>query len=140
MERVMSDRNIQDLCPELQIAYGELVKKCSNVGITIKAITTWRDGDEQNAAKACGLSNAGAGQSPHNYVNPNGVLCALAFDFGVFDGPTYITDGKDNRYTQVGAIAKDMGLVWGGDWHHPDYDHVELLNWKQYGTNNVDNS
>ena len=28
-------------------------------------------------------------------------------------------------YYEVGQIAKDEGLVWGGDWSSPDFPHVE---------------
>jgi hypothetical protein len=40
------------------------------------------------------------------------------------------------RYTTAGAIAKLLGLFWGGDWTIekddclPDSDHLQLPNWR----------
>lgn len=130
----MTDRNISDLCPEIQALMPQFIEKCASSGITVRPIVTWRSATDQNVCKASGLSNALAGQSPHNYVNPQGSLCSLAFDFGVFDRGTYISDGTDARYAQAGAIGKGLGLEYGGDWLKPDWDHLQIANWKNYGT------
>lgn len=127
----MTDNNISDLCPELQEIYRQWLDKCHDAGLAVKAIVTWRSSFEQDAAKANGLSNASAGDSPHNCCNPDGSANSKAFDFGVFNpDASYVKDGTDGRYKQAGEIGKDLGLVWGGDWHKPDYDHLELANWK----------
>lgn len=34
-------------------------------------------------------------------------------------------------FQQMGVIAEQRGLVWGGRWHKPDRDHVELKSWKE---------
>ena len=128
----MADRNVSDLCPELQGLLPVFIANCADDGITVRAIVTWRSATDQNDAKLAGLSNAAAGQSPHNHINAQGLPCSLAFDFGVFDQGAYVQNGQDARYSKAGAIAKGMGLVWGGDFTHPDYDHIELANWRQY--------
>lgn len=122
----MTDSNIRDLCPELQSIYKMWLSQCHDAGLAVRAIVTWRSSADQDAAKAKGLSNASAGQSPHNCCDTDGKPASRAFDFAVF-APNYITDGADPRYTKAAEIGKELGLVWGGDWHSfKDYDHLEL--------------
>lgn len=126
----MTDADINDLCSDLQAIYGQWLVRCHAVGLKVKAIVTWRSSQDQDIAKANGLSNANAGESPHNCMGANGPA-SKAFDFACFgDNAHYITDGTDDRYTQAGEIGEDLGLVWGGRWHKPDYDHLELKAWK----------
>jgi len=85
-------------------------------GGTVRASVTGRSLSEQAAAKAAGLSQVNVGW--HQY--------GLAVDVAVITpGGSYVADGKDPRYATVGAIAKQHGCIWGGDWHHPDWDHFE---------------
>lgn len=61
------------------------------------------------------------------------MMPALAVDLAVMidpDGPEGplkpIIEWDDiPRYESMGALAKRLGLVWGGDWRKPDYCHVE---------------
>lgn len=128
----MTDRNIADLCPAMQTLYAQWLAACTAAGLNVKAIVTWRSPADQNAAHEAGLSNAVAGQSPHGCCDADGNPASLAWDFGVFstDG-SYVTDGTDPRYAEAGAIGKQLGLVWGGDFHSIfDPDHLELADWK----------
>lgn len=99
----------------------------STVAITVN----WRSSAEQAVAKANGLSNAGPDESPHNCCMADGTPAAKAFDWAVFnpDG-SYVTDGKDPRYSACGAIVQGLGLTWGGSWIHPDFDHAEMIDWR----------
>lgn len=127
----MTDADVAHLCPELLIIYREWLIRCHTAGLAVRATITWRSDVDQNIAKAKGLSDAKAGQSPHNCCNAYGSPSSKAFDFACFDEHAkYIIDGADDRYTQAGEIGKDLGLIWGGDWKHPDYDHLQLANWK----------
>lgn len=127
----MTDSDINDLCPELKNIYSEWLIECHKAGLAVKAIITWRSGIDQNAAKVKGLSNASAGESPHNCCDAHGNPFSKAFDFAVFDtDASYVKDGTDPRYTQAGEIGEGLGLEWGGRWHHADYDHLQLSNWK----------
>jgi hypothetical protein len=135
----MADRALTDLDPLFRPIAQQILDE-SNAQIapsTVRPIVTWRDAADQEAAKCEGESKAGPGESPHNCVDANGNPAARAFDFGVFapDG-TYITNGTDSRYAQVGQIAVAFQQVWGGDWTMatddcgPDYDHIEMADWK----------
>lgn len=133
----MADRNTVDLDPEFLPKVNELLELANSLGAAaeppwcVKVIVTWRDAEDQVKAHECGLSAAGAGQSPHNCTTPSGLPASRAIDFGVFEANgVYVTKGLDPRYQRVGSMAEGIGLVWGGCWLHPDYDHVELPNWK----------
>jgi hypothetical protein len=119
----------------------EIVNVAEN--LQYRQIVTFRSAADQDAAKAAGLSNAASGQSPHNCTAGDGAPAARAFDFAVF-GPdgSYITRGQDARYEQCGKIAvaigeaQDLPITWGGSWTpetdgcQPDYDHVQMRDWK----------
>lgn len=128
----MSDRAITDLCPELQVIAREWLAQCRSARLNTSLIVTYRSAVDQNTAKAQGLSNADAGQSPHNCCNADGSPASKAFDFGVFeDDGMYVTNGSDPRYAQAAGIGKDLGLQWGGDFiNFRDFDHLELKDWK----------
>ncbi len=125
-----------DLCPLLQRLLPAFVQANANIGLTIRCGTTYRDSIAQNAAKAAGQSNASAGHSPHNCVGPSGEPYSKAFDFSVIRDGGYVSNGADQAYATAGAIAKSLGLEWGGDWTvekdkcPPDYDHVQLPDWR----------
>lgn len=121
---------LSELCPVLQKMVPVFLEQCASKGLVCRITVTWRSNAEQAAVKKKGLSKAGAGQSPHNCMI-NGKPSSKAFDFALFDKTRYITDGSDERYTQAGIIAETLGLLWGGRWRKPDYDHVELANWKK---------
>lgn len=126
-----ADRKLTDLSDEMHELYLKWLKACDDAGLRVELIVSWRDPEDQDKAHAEGLSNATAGQSPHNFCDTEGNPASKAFDFGIFeDNGEYVTDGLDRRYKQAGDIAEGLGLVWGGSWVHPDYDHIELANWK----------
>lgn len=119
------------LCP-LADQFLTLVNKAIFPSIC-KITVTYRNAHDQDLAKSKGLSNAASGQSPHNCCDATGRPAARAFDFAIFapDGK-YVTDGTDVRYAKAGGIAIGINLDWGGSWAHPDYDHVQLKDWKIY--------
>lgn len=126
----MTDSNLNDLDPILQPLANKFLESCQAAGLECRIVVTFRDPTSQNKACAAGLSAASAGQSPHNCVSAQGLPSSRAFDFALFSGDMYITDGTDHRYSQAGKIAENLGLTWGGSWKHPDYDHCELMDWK----------
>lgn len=94
----------------------EVVKLAYEEGIFVQITAGYRSFPEQNELYERGRTNksmpivtyARAGQSLHNY--------GLAVDFIIVsdDGKrTLWTEGK--KWTRVGAIAKSLGFVWGGD-------------------------
>lgn len=129
----MTDANLDDLDEDLYIIYGQWLAQ-TNKAIApsyAKAIITWRDPEDQNKAFAAGKSNARAGESPHNVVDDEGRPASCAFDYAIYDKDgNYCADGEDPRYATAGHIGEGLGLVWGGRFTKPDFDHLELKNWK----------
>ncbi len=91
-----------------------------------------RTPEEQEAARAAGLSNAGAGEGPH----PRGaaVDCwPVEFDPSVpWSAQPLSIKAKFSTY---GALAEARGLKWGGRWVRfgasgaGDQPHVEVPHW-----------
>lgn len=126
--------NIGQLHPVLQEKLSTVIIKAAQQNVRVQAIQGWRDLSTQLHLFEQGLSAAKGFDGPHTKI-VNGLPCACAFDFGCFDNNgNYIKDGTHPNYMLVGTIAKEQGLVWGGDFKHtkePDWDHCELPNWKE---------
>lgn len=126
----MIDSNLDDLDSTLKTLALKCVSEYSRLYPERKAAVisiTWRSSADQQTAYDNGLSKCKAGQGKHECLNDEGKPAAKAFDFKVFDEDgDYIADGADDWYADFGSIAEDLGLVWGGSWKHPDYDHCEL--------------
>jgi len=66
--------------------------------------------------------------SKHLRIPSLAVDLAVAVDPDGAEGPMKpVIEWEDEpRYHQMGAIAIDLGLRWGGSWKKPDLCHVEL--------------
>lgn len=126
--------NLLELDPILLPLAKQFLILC-NAHFTTHITVTHRSSEAQNQCNLEGLSNAVAGQSPHNCTMADGTPGARAFDWAIFDDQEYVKDGTDPRYTQAGLIAEGLGLEWGGRWKHPDWDHAQLKNWRTFPSN-----
>ena len=120
----INSRNIDDLTPEMAKLCREFVARCKAAGIEVIITSTLRNNASQAALYAQGrtkpgkrVTNAPAGSSYHNY--------RLAWDFvPVVKGVAQWNDLA--LFKKCGAIAKELGLEWGGDWtSFKDYPHVQ---------------
>jgi len=134
-----SDRNIQDLCPEMQTLCLQWLDQCKEAGLNVIITQTYRSKAEQNIDYEQGrsiagpiITNAQGGNSPHNCTLPNGLPGAKAFDFAIIgDSGALDWNPQDALWQKAIAIGKGLGLVSGGDWHSlKDYPHFELPNWQ----------
>ena len=126
----MASRKIEDLHPSLAYAFGkaEANWKAQNPAAPQPFIVcTHRPNEEQDVLfkSKPKLTNARAGESPHNY------LPALAFDiaFKLANGAlTYETKWFDH----FAPFLKDVGgITWGGDFEtFKDRPHFELTVWR----------
>lgn len=129
----MASRDKKDLRIELVQAYDMAAQRYKELypAEPQPFITcTFRSNDEQNQlyAKVPKVTNAKAGQSPHNY-NPS-----FAFDIGFI--------GADKQMKWYGKLFKNFADIivsmssvvdWGGNWKgFTDKPHFELKNWKNY--------
>ena len=119
-----SAQNIATLLPPVQPLAQSLIADAATAGISIKIISGTRTYEEQDALYEQGrtkpgriVTNARGGYSNHNF--------GVAFDIGVFEGGRYIDESP--AYKAVGALGKQLGLEWGGDWKSiQDEPHFEL--------------
>lgn len=111
---MINSRKIEDLHPIVQKLCKEFVSRCKDEGITVLITSTHRDFESQQALYDQGrtapgkkVTNAKPGHSYHNFK--------VAFDFvPVIGGIAQWNDVA--LFKRCGAIAKDVGLDWGGDW------------------------
>jgi peptidoglycan L-alanyl-D-glutamate endopeptidase CwlK len=131
----MTSRDIADLCPALQHLCQQFIAQCQAAGIKVGIDCTYRSNAEQDIDYARGrtspgaiITNARAGQSPHNCTESDGTPAARAFDIYVLNA-----DGTCNWniaspiWHRVGEIGAALGLTWGGGFHSlPDYPHFQI--------------
>jgi peptidoglycan L-alanyl-D-glutamate endopeptidase CwlK len=132
----MADSNLSDLHPELQPLCRKFIESYEATGRKVKITVTFRSKAEQDALYAQGRTAPGqivthspGGHSQHEFTLPDGTPASKAFDFSLYDEDgNYIDDGTDDWYADAGAIGKNLGLEWGGDWpdSKKDWDHLEL--------------
>jgi peptidoglycan L-alanyl-D-glutamate endopeptidase CwlK len=125
-----SETNIGSLLPKAQIAARQFLTSVLNAGIQAKIISGNRSWAEQDALYAIGrtvqknrapVTNARGGYSNHNF--------GIAWDIGIFADKAYLPESP--LYTRAGALGRDQGLEWGGDWKKfPDEPHFNLLTGK----------
>ena len=123
-------RDITALHPLLQVKIAELKLKCEKAGLKIGIGECLRTVAEQDALYAQGRTKPGS-----IVTNARGSTYSSQHQWGIaFD--FYRNDGKgafydlDGFFTKVGALAKQVGLGWGGDWKSPvDKPHVYLPQW-----------
>lgn len=88
-------------------------------GVTAEVISGLRSYQQQAALYAQGrtkpgkiVTNARPGSSWHNY--------GLAIDLGLFKDGKYLDSANpklaDKVYSELGALAKSMGIEWAGYW------------------------
>lgn len=109
------------ITPELQVKYNQLREKANAEGIYYKIICSYRTQKDQDQLYAKGRTETGekvtwTRQSRHTE--------GVAFDVVIFKEDQI--SWKPEDYFKLGAIAKRLGLTWGGDWKVRDYGHFEI--------------
>lgn len=129
----MASRKIEDCHPLLQPKLKAFIATCKSVGIDVLITCTWRSGAEQDALYAQGrttpgrrVTNARAGQSKHNFMLDN-KPASKAFDCVALRNGKPVWDAKDTVWLRMGAIGKQLGLQWAGDWKtFKEFPHFQL--------------
>lgn len=124
----MIDNSLEHLHPELKPLAQQWLDQYTALGRKVEIAETWRSPQREDELHAEGITPATGITCDHCFMIGN-IPASKAFDFRLYDEDgNYITDGMDEWYAEAGNIAKKLGLVWGGDFTHPDYDHIQLLN------------
>lgn len=135
----MSSRLITDLHPVLQPLAIQFVYECHLQDVNAFITQTYRSSAEQEDDYAQGrttpghiVTNARAGQSPHNCIDANGNPAAKAFDFGIKNSDGSLNWNPSSKAWQTAIkIGENLGLVSGSTWHSiKDNPHLELPNWQ----------
>lgn len=118
-------RDITRLHPELQQIVKVLLQKCQEKGLKVRITETYRTKAEQDALYALGRTMPGKIVTNSRY--PLSAHCwGVAFDFCRNERNKEYND-DDNFFAKVAAIAKPLGLTWGGDWNgFVDKPHFEM--------------
>lgn len=126
-----------ELTPLTAMLAGQLLIKCAQKGITMLIYSGFRTFEQQNELYkkylAGGNLAARAGYSYHNY--------RLAFD--AVPIVNCLPDWNSPKWNEIGKIASDVGLVWGGSFndrvHFQNSKNVNLADlrsknsgWKKY--------
>lgn len=123
-------RDIKALHPQLQQKIAELQELCEKNSLKIGIGECLRTAAEQDDLYAQGRTRPG-----NKVTNAKGSTYSsqhqwgIAFDFYRNDG-TGAFNTAGNFFERVGALAKTLGLGWGGDWKSPvDRPHLYLPDW-----------
>lgn len=122
---MIDSRRVEDLDPLVQVMARQLLDVAAQDGLKLVITSTYRDHERQQALYDQGrtkpgkiVTNARPGESFHNW--------RVAFDVVPVVNGVAVWD-NDQLWEQVGALAREMGLEWGGDWvSFPDRPHLQL--------------
>lgn len=122
-----SERAMGAVHPQLKALAIELIKRAYHEEINIRITAGHRTNAEQQRLYNQGrttpgniVTNARPGQSIHNF--------GLAIDYVlVNEDDTNVSWVVNKQWRRVGAIGKQLGFQWGGDWtSFRDYPHLDL--------------
>lgn len=122
-----SERAMGAVHPQVKALTIELIKRAYHEGINIRITAGLRTNAEQQRLYNQGrttpgniVTNARPGQSIHNF--------GLAIDYVlVNEDDTNVSWAVNKEWRRVGAIGKQLGFQWGGDWtSFRDYPHLDL--------------
>lgn len=125
---MITSRDLNELDAVVREQAYKLMSLCQKEDIQLLITCTYRDKEAQAALYAQGRTKPGnkvtkakPGWSWHNW--------RLAFDVVPLRNgkPVWSTKGEDMKlWLKVGALGKQVGLEWGGDWENfKDYPHFQ---------------
>lgn len=131
-------RDMTQLHPLLQIKAAQLKEACQKQGISIQFSECLRTTQEQDALYAQGRTTPGsivtnAKGSTYSSQHQWGIAIDFYLDMDINGDGNKKDDAFNNStslFDRVGAIAKSIGLGWGGDWTSiKDRPHLYLPDW-----------
>ena len=121
-----SCRDINELSPVAQKACRLFLQECKKEGLPVLITETYRSQARQNYLYEQGRTRAGKVVTWTRNSRHTG---RMAWDICKnVRGHEYSDQAFFNR---CGAIARKLGITWGGDWKTPDKPHFEVtMDWK----------
>lgn len=119
----LTAQRIAQLHPVIRAKVADFILEAQKRGIYLRVFSGLRTFDQQARLYAQGrtapgtiVTNAKPGESWHNY--------GLAFDVVEMEGGRALWSNP--RWKQIGALGKNFGFEWGGDWKSfDDKPHFE---------------
>lgn len=126
MDKTTTCRDIGELTPLAQAACNLFMEKCKARGLNVLITETYRSQERQEYLYEQGRTRSGKVVTwTHNSRHTS----RRAWDI--------CKNAKGHEYDdtsffkQCGAIAKELGITWGGTWSTPDTPHFEIsTTWK----------
>jgi peptidoglycan L-alanyl-D-glutamate endopeptidase CwlK len=120
-----NQRLLSQVNPSLASAAWKIIEGAQQSGYTLIVAEGYRTVQKQNEYYAQGRTKPGniitykkGGESKHNTGE------AVDFDF-IINGRQ--SNASSNNWNLIGKLARQLGLVWGGDWKSfKDLRHVEM--------------
>jgi peptidoglycan L-alanyl-D-glutamate endopeptidase CwlK len=113
---MINSRSLDELISPAKMRVEKFIELCKENQIDLLVTSTYRDFESQTALYNQGrktegkiVTNANAGDSFHNY------RCAVDVVPLLNGKPEW--DGSNSIWAKVGALGKEAGLEWAGDWH-----------------------
>lgn len=119
-------RNISELNPEAQFACNLFLKECEKQGLKVLITETYRSQERQNYLYSQGRTNQ---NKIVTWTKHSRHTSRRAWDICQnVKGQEY---SNTTFFRRCGEIARNLGIVWGGDWSTPDMPHFEVdANWR----------
>ena len=117
----MAVRDINELLPVAQRACRLFLSECEKEGLPVLITETYRSQARQNELYAQGRTKPG---KVVTWTKNSRHTSRLAWDICKnVKGAEY---SDTSFFKKCGAIAKKLGITWGGDWKTPDMPHFEV--------------
>lgn len=113
---------LDGLQPSARDLAGKLLSAARSRGIPLTLVAGYRSPEQQLALYAKGRDGEGGNIVTHARVSVH--TTGLAFDVAFKKGDVVTWDDAQ-AFRAVGAIGKELGLKWGGDWRLADPPHFE---------------
>ena len=125
----MAVRDINELLPVAQKACKLFLSECEKEGLAVIITETYRSQARQNELYAQGRTKPG---KVVTWTKNSRHTSRLAWDICKnVKGAEY---SDTSFFKKCGAIAKKLGITWGGSWKTPDMPHFEVVkSWSYEG-------
>ena len=125
----MAIRDINELLPVAQKACRLFLSECEKEGLDVLITETYRSQERQNELYAKGRIEPG---KKVTWTKNSRHTSRMAWDICKNKKGEEYSDS--DFFISCGAIAKRLGITWGGDWKTPDRPHFEVRkNWSYEG-------
>ena len=126
MDVTKTCRDLKELTPNAKIACEMFLEECKKQGLKVLITETYRSQERQNYLYEQGRTRAG---KVVTWTKSSRHTSRRAWDVCKnIKGQEY---SDSNFFKKCGAIAKKLGITWGGTWNTPDTPHFEIpTNWQ----------